>query len=87
MYMHTVAHFKIKSITHQFLFTGHTQYVGDNDHLIIEKEAKRHLKSAAIYVPAQYVSRMPCSGLYESHSTYQSVLIFKVSQQLQKSGL
>jgi type IV secretory pathway VirB4 component len=56
MYMHIVTHFKIKSITHKFLITGHTQSEGDNVHWIIEKAVKRHLKSEAIYVPAQYVT-------------------------------
>lgn len=54
--MQAVTHLKIKSIIHKYLITGHTQNEDDNVHSIIEKAVKRHLKSGAIYVPAQYIS-------------------------------
>lgn len=45
---------KIKSITHKYLITGHTQNEGDSVHSTIEKAIKKNLKSGPIYVPSQY---------------------------------
>lgn len=47
--MHPVAHFKIKSVTHKFLVTGHNENGGDNVHLVIEKAVKRH-KNVELYM-------------------------------------
>ena len=47
--------FKIKSITHKFLITGHTQDEGDNVHSVIEKALKQALKLGPIYIPADYI--------------------------------
>lgn len=55
MYMHAVATFNIKSITHNFLIKGHTQNEGDNIHSVIEKAVKKSLRSGPIYVPHQYI--------------------------------
>lgn len=46
----------IKSITHKFLITGHTQNEGDHVHSVIEKQISRYKKAAPIYVPDQFVS-------------------------------
>lgn len=56
LYLYAVAKLKIKSITHKFLVTGHTQNEGDNSHSLIEKNIKRALKSGPIYIPAQYAA-------------------------------
>ena len=45
---------KLKSMTHKFLVTGHTQNEGDSVHSVIEKCIKKNLKSGSIYVPSQY---------------------------------
>lgn len=45
----------IKSITHKFLITGHTQNEGDSVHSVIERGIARCLKSGGIYTPDQYV--------------------------------
>lgn len=56
LYMYAVMkYFKLNSITHKFLITGHTQNEGDSVHSLIEKQIKRALKSGPIYVPSQYV--------------------------------
>ena len=55
MYLYAVEKFKIKSITHKFLVSGHTQNEGDNVHSVIEKSIKRALKSGPIYIPTDYV--------------------------------
>ena len=55
-YFYAVAKYNnIKSITHKYLVTGHTQNEGDNVHSLIEKNIKRALKSGPIYTPDQYV--------------------------------
>lgn len=46
----------IKSITHKYLITGHTQNEGDNAHSLIERNVKKYLKSGPICVPEQYVT-------------------------------
>lgn len=46
----------IRSITHKYLITGHTQNEGDNVHSVIEKQITRYKKSAPIYAPHQYVT-------------------------------
>jgi hypothetical protein len=56
VYLYAVTNFKIKSITHKFLVTGHTQNEGDAVHSVIEKHIKRSLKSGPIYTPAQYAT-------------------------------
>jgi hypothetical protein len=55
-YLYAVAKYKIKSITHKYLVTGHTQNEGDCVHSMIEKNIKRALKSGPIYTPSQYVT-------------------------------
>lgn len=55
-YLYAVANYKIKSITHKYLVTGHTQNEGDNAHSLIEKNIKRALKSGPIYTPSQYTA-------------------------------
>ncbi|CAK1589667.1 unnamed protein product [Parnassius mnemosyne] len=47
-------HSNIKSITHKYLITGHTQNEGDAAHSTIEKAIKKNLRSGPIYVPSQY---------------------------------
>lgn len=54
-YFYAVQNYNIKSITHKYLVTGHTQNEGDNVHSLIEKNIKRALKSGPIYTPDQYV--------------------------------
>lgn len=55
MYIYSIMKFKnIKSITHKYLITGHTQNEGDSVHSTIEKEIKRALRSGPIYVPSHY---------------------------------
>lgn len=54
-YFFAVANYNIKSITHKYLVTGHTQNEGDNVHATIEKNIKRSLKSGPIYTPDHYV--------------------------------
>ena len=53
--MYALANFKIKSISHKFLITGHTQNENDSVHSVIEKEIKKYLRSGPIYVPEQYI--------------------------------
>lgn len=55
-YFYAIANYNIKSITHKFLVSGHTQNEGDNAHSVIEKNIKRCLKSGPIYTPDQYVT-------------------------------
>lgn len=62
MYLFAVQNLKIRSITHKFLITGHTQNEGDNVHSIIEKAIRRYLKSGLLYIPAQYVSEAKKTG-------------------------
>nr|CAI5821986.1 unnamed protein product [Callosobruchus analis] len=53
-YLYAISHFKyIRSITHKYLITGHSQNEGDSAHSVIERQITRHLKSA-IYTPEQY---------------------------------
>lgn len=54
-FLYAVANYKIKSITHKYLVSGHTQNEGDNVHSLIEKNIKRALKSGPISTPSQYV--------------------------------
>lgn len=54
-FINAVANYKIKSITHKYLVTGHTQNKGDNFHSLIEKNIKQALKSGPISTPSQYV--------------------------------
>ncbi|CAH1107936.1 unnamed protein product [Psylliodes chrysocephalus] len=55
MYMFALMKYpKIKSITHKYLITGHTQNEGDAVHSTIEKAIKKNLRSGPIYVPSQY---------------------------------
>lgn len=57
MYIYAVRTFSnIKSITHKYLITGHTQNEGDNAHSLIERNIKRALRSGPVYVPEQYVT-------------------------------
>lgn len=57
MYLYAVAKLDfIKSITHKYLITGHTQNEGDNIHSVIEKQIKLALKSGPIFVPDQYTT-------------------------------
>ncbi|KAI8114695.1 hypothetical protein CVS40_12962 [Lucilia cuprina] len=56
MYSYAVQKYHIKSITHKFLITGHTQNEGDNVHSVIEKQIKRHVTCIPIYIPEQYIS-------------------------------
>lgn len=52
MYTNAILTFKsIKSITHKYLITGHSQNEGDNVHSVIERKIQRFVKSAPIYVP------------------------------------
>ncbi|CAH2094970.1 unnamed protein product [Euphydryas editha] len=44
---------KIRSITHKYLITGHTQNEADSVHSTIEKQIQKRLKSGPIYVPSQ----------------------------------
>ena len=55
-FLFAVTNYKIKSITHKFLVTGHSQHEGDNVHSLIEKNIQRALKSGPVYTPAQYVT-------------------------------
>lgn len=55
-YSYIVDTLNIRSITHKFLITGHSQNEGDNVHSVIEKKVRRYLKSDPIYVPEQYIS-------------------------------
>lgn len=45
---------KIRSITHKYLISGHSQNEGDSVHSTIEKAVRKSLKSGPIYVPSQY---------------------------------
>lgn len=55
MYYYMIVKFpQIKSITHKYLITGHTQNEGDSVHSVIERQIKRALKAGPIYIPAQY---------------------------------
>lgn len=45
---------KVRSITHKYLISGHSQNEGDSVHSTIEKAIKKSLKSGPIYVPDQY---------------------------------
>uniref|UniRef100_A0A6P7F1D5 Uncharacterized protein LOC114324186 n=1 Tax=Diabrotica virgifera virgifera TaxID=50390 RepID=A0A6P7F1D5_DIAVI len=54
--MFAVLNYNIRSITHKFMITGHTQNEADNGHSLIEKQIKRNLKSGPIYTPEQYVT-------------------------------
>jgi len=46
----------IKSITHKFLITGHTQNENDSVHSVIEGSIKRCLRAGPIYHPSQYIT-------------------------------
>lgn len=55
LYLYSVLNIdKIKTITHKFLATGHTQNEGNSMHATIEKEKNRILKSGPTYIPAQW---------------------------------
>lgn len=55
MYMFALMKYsKIRSITHKYLITGHTQNEGDAVHSTIEQAIKRNLRSGPIYAPSQY---------------------------------
>lgn len=56
LYMYALANLSIKSITHKFLISGHTQNENDNVHSVIEKSVKKFLKSSPIFVPDQYIT-------------------------------
>ncbi|KAL7636965.1 UNVERIFIED_CONTAM: hypothetical protein RMT77_012723 [Armadillidium vulgare] len=57
MYRKAILTFKwIKSITHKYLITGHSQNEGDSAHSNIEKQIRKARKSGPIYVPDHYVS-------------------------------
>lgn len=53
-YSYAVNKLPIRSITHKYLITGHSQNEGDNVHSIIEKQIVKYLKSGPIYVPDEY---------------------------------
>ncbi|XP_074039657.1 uncharacterized protein isoform X2 [Leptinotarsa decemlineata] len=56
IYLYALLKFpRIKSITHKYLITGHTQNEADSVHSTIEKQIQRRLRSGPIYVPSQYV--------------------------------
>lgn len=46
----------INIITHKYLIRGHTQNDADNVHSVIERQIRRYKKSAAVYVPDQYIT-------------------------------
>lgn len=55
MYFEALKKFnKIKSVTHKFLITGHTQNENDSVHSVIERAVKRVLANGPIYHPSQY---------------------------------
>ena len=55
MYYYAIVKYpQIKSITHKFLITGHTQNEGDSVHSVIERQIKRALKGGPIYIPGHY---------------------------------
>ncbi|CAH2095603.1 unnamed protein product [Euphydryas editha] len=56
MYLYALCNYKIQSITHKFLITGHTQNENDNVHSVIEKQVKKFLKSSPIYIPEQFIT-------------------------------
>lgn len=61
-YMYAVMKYEwIRSLTHKFLITGHSQNEGDSTHSVIERHITRALKSGPIYVPEQYVSLIRCA--------------------------
>lgn len=60
MYIYALAKYpKIRSITHKYLISGHSQNEGDSFHSSIEKAVKRSLKSGPIYEPSQYAKIIP----------------------------
>lgn len=61
-YMYTLSKCKyIRSITHKFLITGHSQNEGDNAHSVIERQISRAKKSGPVYTPEQYYSLIRCA--------------------------
>lgn len=57
MYLYAVSQLKnIRSISHKYLITGHSQNEGDSVHSVIERQVQRTLKSGPIYIPEQYYS-------------------------------
>lgn len=54
MYMYAVMNYKVSSITHKFLISGHTQNENDSCHSVIEQTIKRSKRSGPIYTPDQY---------------------------------
>lgn len=67
---------QIKSLTHKYLITGHTQNEGDSVHSVIEKQIKRTLKSGPIYIPAQY-SQLIRTAKKSGNPYYVNELIHK----------
>ncbi|XP_044732349.1 uncharacterized protein LOC123302679 [Chrysoperla carnea] len=55
MYLYAIQKFpNIRSISHKYLITGHTQNEGDAAHSIIERQVARARKAGPIYLPDQY---------------------------------
>ncbi|CAG4989653.1 unnamed protein product [Colias eurytheme] len=58
---------KIRSITHKYLITGHTQNEADSVHSTIEKQIQKRLKSGPIYVPSQSKPKLKENKLKDLH--------------------
>lgn len=56
VYLFAVQFLNVKSITHKYLITGHTQNEGDSAHSLIERNVKRLLKSGPMYTPDTFIS-------------------------------
>ncbi|CAG4983658.1 unnamed protein product [Parnassius apollo] len=56
IYLYALSVLKIKSITHKYLISGHTQNENDSVHSVIEKAVKMYLRSGPVYTPDQYVT-------------------------------
>lgn len=56
LYLYALSVLNIKSITHKYLISGHTQNENDSVHSVIEKAVKKCLRSGPIYTPDQYVA-------------------------------
>ena len=86
LYLFAIQNLNIRTITHKFLITGHTQNEADSLHSLIEKEIKKNLKSGPIYSPDQYIALIknakkskPLINVYEL--TFDSFLDTKLLQE------